>query len=58
MGAALFSTVNGATVADISVEAGVSYSNLSTSGGLAIRDNSVSASISAESPLSGGTLNY
>ena len=57
MGAALFSTVNGATVADISVEAGVSYSNLSTSGGLAIRDNSASASISAESPLSGGTLN-
>tara|TARA_R100000734_G_C3317340_1_gene110390 strand:+ start:15 stop:704 length:690 start_codon:yes stop_codon:yes gene_type:complete len=45
------------TLADnISVEAGVSYSNSSTSGGLAVRDEAFGYSLLLGAPVSGGAL--
>ena len=55
LGVAICNAGSHANLADsVSVEAGIAYSNTSTSGGLAIRDDSTSASILLGSPLSGG----
>lgn len=55
LGVAICNAGSHATLTDsVSVEAGIAYSNTSTSGGLAIRDDSISASVLLGSPLSGG----
>tara|TARA_Y100001938_G_C8059048_1_gene416119 strand:+ start:538 stop:1179 length:642 start_codon:yes stop_codon:yes gene_type:complete len=55
MGAAFFSAVNAATTAGVAFEAGVGYSTSTTNGGLVIRDDSPTLSVSAEAPVSVGT---
>ena len=55
LGVAICNAGSHAALTDsISVEAGISYNNVSTSGGLATRGDSTSASILLGSPLSGG----
>lgn len=59
MGAAMVSAVKASTVAGVSVEAGVSYSTLSTSGGVGIRDDAFSYSLGLSTPLeAGGTVSF
>ena len=54
LGVAICNADSHASLSDVSVEAGISYSSASTSGGLAVRDDSVSASILLGAPFSGG----
>jgi hypothetical protein len=54
MGAAMVSAVKASTLADVSVEGGVSYSTLSTSGGVGIRDDAFSYSLTLSAPVKAG----
>ena len=54
MGAAMVGAVKASTLADVSVEGGVSYSTLSTSGGVGIRDDAFSYSLTLSAPVKAG----
>ena len=54
MGAAMVGVVKASTLADVSVEGGVSYSTLSTSGGVGIRDDAFSYSLTLSAPVKAG----
>ena len=54
MGAAMVGAVKATTLADVSVEGGVSYSTLSTSGGVGIRDDTFSYSLTLSAPVKAG----
>ena len=54
MGAAMVGAVKATTLADVSVEGGVSYSTLSTSGGVGIRDDAFSYSLTLSAPVKAG----
>ena len=56
MGAAMVGAVKATTIADVSAEGGISFSNLSTSNGLAVREDTTNYSLTLGTAVADGDL--
>jgi hypothetical protein len=56
MGAAMFGAVNATTLAEVSAEGSISFSNLSTSNGLAVREDTTNYSLMLGTSVADGNL--
>ena len=56
MGATMVGAVKANTIADVSAEGGISFSNLSTRNGLAVREDTTNYSLLLGTPVGGGDL--